>query len=85
MTEKGFAGRYPRNWGCGLTAVMRDGATLRATCSDAKGDPEAALDREEMIAKARMLLNHGELTEPDRMIEAVLAMANGAAVPRLPV
>lgn len=85
VTEKGFAGRYPRNWGCGLTAVMRDGATLRATCSDAKGDPEAALDREEMIAKARMLLNHGELTEPDRMIEAVLAMANGAAVPRLPV
>jgi 2-methylcitrate dehydratase PrpD len=80
-----FAGRYPRSWGCGLKAVMRDGTTFEAECTDAKGDPEAALDRDEMVAKARMLLRHGDVPMPDNVIDSVLAMADGGPAPQLVV
>jgi hypothetical protein len=43
-----------------------------------------ALSPIELIAKARMLMNHGGVREPDRLIDAILALSDDAALPELP-
>lgn len=74
---------YPVNWGARVTVVTQDGQSHGVERTNAKGDPEAPLSREEMIIKARMLLTHGDVPDPDHFIEAVLAMSHGGAVPVL--
>ena len=66
---------YPVRWGARVMATLDDGETLEAVRLDAKGDPEAALSRDEMIAKARMLMELGGLAEPQPLIEAILTMS----------
>jgi 2-methylcitrate dehydratase PrpD len=74
---------YPRAWGSAVSVTLRDGKVLRREREHAKGDPEAALSREEMIAKARMLLAHGKVREGDKLIDGVLALAADGPLPRL--
>jgi len=76
---------YPAHWGCGVCVTFENGKTLRATRNDARGDPEAALGDEEMIAKARTLMAFGGYDQADRLIEAILAMPDGAPLPRLAI
>ncbi len=66
-----------------MTIRLASGETLRAERTHAKGDPEAPLSKEDMIAKAKVLLAHGEVAEPDRLIDAILGMATGGEPPAL--
>lgn len=78
-----FASAYPRAWGSAVTVRLRGGTLRRAARSHAKGDPEAALDGAAMRAKARMLMQHGGVAEPDRLIAAILDLADDAPLPDL--
>ena len=82
--QEPYAAAYPRAWGSSVTVTLKSGETIEETRTHAKGDPEAALSREEMIDKATMLLNHARLPEPVRFIDAVLALADGGELPALP-
>lgn len=79
----GFDRAYPRNWGSEVSVTLLDGSILSASRCDAKGDPEAPLSDREMVDKARDLLIFGDYGEPDRLIDAILSMPAGGAVPRL--
>jgi len=82
--EEPYASAYPRAWGSSVTVTLESGETIRETRTHAKGDPEAALSREEMIDKATMLLNHARMPEPTQFIDAVLALADDGELPALP-
>lgn len=79
-----FASAYPRAWGSAVTVVVRNGECLTAPRIHAKGDPESPLSPIELIAKARMLMNYGGVHEPDRLIDALLALSDDAVLPELP-
>ena len=78
-----YISAYPTAWGSKVTVRLVSGETLVAEREHAKGDPEAPLSREDMIAKARMLLAHGRVADPDRLIDDILAMSAGGPVPTL--
>ena len=79
-----YASAYPVAWGSAVTLTLADGETLRETREHAKGDPEAPLSKEEMTAKAAMLLDHGGVEGADAFIQAVLALPDDAPLPDLP-
>ncbi|MFO7640777.1 MAG: MmgE/PrpD family protein [Candidatus Competibacteraceae bacterium] len=79
-----YASAYPRAWGSAVTVTLRDGERLIARRAHAKGDPESPLTPIELIAKARMLMTHGGVREPDRLIDAILALSDDAMLPELP-
>jgi 2-methylcitrate dehydratase PrpD len=78
-----YASAYPRAWGSAVTVIGKDGSRLSAQRTQARGDPEAPLSREEMIAKARLLLRYGGVHDPDSLIAVLLALADGGSLPRL--
>jgi len=75
---------YPARWGGVVEGTLKDGTVLREERHDALGDPEAPLSREQLIAKARDLLSYGGMTEPDGLIDAILALPEGGALPNIP-
>lgn len=79
-----YASAYPVAWGSALTVHLADGETLTATRRDAYGDPEAPLDRQAMVAKAGMLLDHGQVPDAAAVIEAILNLAADGPLPALP-
>lgn len=76
---------YPVNWGARVTLTMSNGDTHSIERTNAKGDPEAPLSRDEMVAKAEMLLTHGRVPDPHAFIARVLAMAQNGEAPDLSV
>ena len=80
-----YRAAYPLAWGAEVRLRLADGTELAAAREHAKGDPEAPLSRDDMIAKARMLLAHGGVSEPDRMIDGLLGLAADGALPDLSV
>lgn len=78
-----FQTAYPSAWGSRVEATTSEGRVLTAEVRHAKGDPEAALSRAELIEKAASLLAHGGLQDPKPFIAAVLAMADGGRPPDL--
>jgi len=81
--SEAYTGAYPRSWGSAVSVSLGDGRTLRRERTHAKGDPEAPLSRDEMIAKATMLLTHGGVAAPGELIESVLALADDGPLPVL--
>ena len=79
-----YASAYPRAWGSAVTVTVRSGEKLTVRRTHAKGDPESPLSPIELIAKARMLMNYGGVREPDRLIDAILALSDDALLPELP-
>lgn len=79
-----YASAYPQAWGGALHVILRNGECLTVRRTHAKGDPEAPLSPVELIAKARMLMSYGAVPEPDRLIDAILALSDDAALPLLP-
>ncbi len=77
------AGRYPAHWGVQLAVTLADGTTLTATRIDAKGDPEMRMSRDEMVAKAAMLMRLGGITQAQPLIDAILALAGDGPLPAL--
>ncbi len=78
-----YRSAYPQAWGSAVSVQLTDGSSRSASRSVCKGDPDAALGREEMIDKARMLLAHGGLSagESDDLIATVLAAPKGNELP----
>ena len=80
-----YCGAYPVSWGGEVTATLDDGSRVAVARTECKGDPEAALERDDMIVKARELLSFGGAGDGEAIVEAVLAMADDGPVPVLPV
>ncbi len=53
-----YASAYPGAWGGEVAVTLKDGARHVEIRPHAKGDPEAPLDKKEMLAKAAMLLDY---------------------------
>lgn len=81
--EEPYRSAYPAAWGAKVCVLLKDGSELVATRTNAKGDPEAPLSRGDMIAKARMLLEHGGVAEPMPLIDGILGLARNGALPDL--
>ena len=58
-----YASSYPVSWGAEVTVATESGASFKISRKDCKGDPELALDDEEMRLKAMGLLQYGGLDE----------------------
>jgi 2-methylcitrate dehydratase PrpD len=82
-TGEPYRGAYPAAWGAEVTVRLNDVSRIAVARTHCKGDPEAALDRDGMIAKARELLAFGGIADAEPVIDGVLAMAAGGAVPDL--
>ena len=80
-----YTNAYPKDWGGEVTVTLKGGATVSAARTACKGDPELPLDRLEMIAKARDLLKFARANDVDGIVDGVLGMAAGGAVPDLAV
>ncbi len=72
---------YPGDWGGEVTVVGEGSVTAARTAC--RGDPEAALSRGEIVAKARGLLEFAEFDGADRLVDETLGMAAGGGVPRI--
>lgn len=80
-----YRAAYPKAWGAEVRVRLRDGSEISARRENAKGDPEAPLSRDAMVAKARMLLAHGGVGEPDRIIDGIMELPSGGALPDLEI
>ncbi len=76
-----YASSYPRHWGSRVEVVLVDGRELSHEVSDARGDPELPLSRQDMIEKAAGLMRHGGIEDPDELIQQVLSLADDAPLP----
>ncbi len=79
-TER-FASAFPRACGAEVRVFMADGSVVRSVREHAKGDPAAPLTESELISKALGLLDLGEVENPSRFVDEVLAMPHGGPVP----
>ncbi|NKB22584.1 MAG: MmgE/PrpD family protein [Alphaproteobacteria bacterium] len=70
---------YPASWGAGISVLLADGSKLESSKPECKGDPEAALNDEEMISKARDLIRFGGVNDPELVVEGIMGMAEGSA------
>ncbi|NQU55919.1 MAG: MmgE/PrpD family protein [Rhodospirillales bacterium] len=80
-----YLSAYPKDWGAVVTVRQSDGVEMSALRNHCKGDPDDALSVGEMREKALMLLEFGEVREPEQLIDAILAMSDGGAPPVLPI
>lgn len=71
-----YASSYPVSWGGEVTAVTSTGESYKVSRKDCKGDPELALENDEMRSKAMGLLQYGGLDESraNQVCDQVLAM-----------
>ncbi len=81
--DEPYRSAYPRNWGARVRVELKDGRELVAQRDNAKGDPEARLSHDDMVAKAEMLLAHGGVRHPKSVIDGVLGLARDGALPDL--
>ncbi len=85
QAEDPYVSAYPNDWGSSVEVRYEDSETIKAQRSHCKGDPEDALSAREMREKALMLLEFGAVTNPEKLIDEILAMAEGGKPPDLPV
>lgn len=80
-----YVSAYPKAWGARVHVRLTDGASISFACDNVKGDPEAPLSEDEMKAKARESFKLGGLDDSESLVRAVLAMADDAPLPRIPL
>ena len=80
VEDPAFTQAYPARFGAAMRIAMEDGRVVEHAFADALGDPERALSREAIVAKARTLLMHAGRSEDasDRLINACLAASAGS-------
>ena len=83
MTEDPYASAYPVNWGARVRVILKDGSEFETRRENAKGDPESPLSKDDMVAKAEMLLAHGGVRNPKAVIDGVLGLASEGGLPDL--
>ena len=76
-----YATSYPASWGAAVSVILADGTKLESSKPECKGDPEAALNDDEMIAKARDLIRFGGINDPARVIDGIMGMSQGGKSP----
>jgi 2-methylcitrate dehydratase PrpD len=81
--SKEFDQAYPARWGAAVSATTAAGKTVSAARADCRGDPEAPLSSDEIVAKAQMVMRRGGI-EDAALIEKILAMPNAAQLPGFP-
>ena len=71
-----YKSNYPVSWGASVSVATTDGETITASRRDCKGDPELALNKEEMLDKAQMLMRFAGLSaeQSEGICQRVLAM-----------
>jgi len=77
--EEPYSSAYPDHyWGANVTVTMDDGIVLEEVRYACKGDPEAALTDDEIMAKAAMLMNQGgmEQASAKTLINAILKLVD---------
>ena len=76
---------YPDAWGASVRVTTADQDVIETSRRDCKGDPESPLTPNDMIAKARMLMTYGGLSESaaDAVCEQVLSLPDATSVPSL--
>jgi len=77
-----YRSAYPDSyWGAAVSVTTQDGATLTVDRRVCKGDPDAALSREDMVDKALMLMRHGGLAADaaQQLVAAILALPSNRA------
>ena len=57
---------------------------MSAARLECKGDPEASLTAEEIVAKAKMVMSHGGVTD-EALAEHVLALPDASVLPLFPL
>jgi 2-methylcitrate dehydratase PrpD len=80
-----YLSAYPESWGAEVAVSTGGSEKIARSRKDCKGDPELALERDEMRAKAMGLLHYGGLDEAgaDEICDAVLSLPSAAACPGL--
>lgn len=80
-----YESAYPESWGAEVTVIAASGQAFEAARTDCKGDPELALNRNEMRAKAMGLLQYGGLAESDAnaICDSVLSLPDTSETPKL--
>jgi hypothetical protein len=75
-----YASAYPISWGAEVIVATESGASIKISRKDCKGDPELALDNDEMRSKAMGLLQYGGLDESqaNQVCDKVLNMPAAA-------
>ena len=63
-----YASAYPAAWGGEVAVTLKDGARHVEIRPHAKGDPEAPLDRGEILAKAAMLLEYAGIDNAAELV-----------------
>jgi 2-methylcitrate dehydratase PrpD len=81
--ENPWASAYPKSWGGRVRVKLTGGEEYEAARTNAKGDPEAPLSRNDMIAKAEMLLRHGGVAAPAAIVDGILALPLDSPLPDL--
>jgi len=77
-----FRSAYPDTyWGAAVSVTAADGQKVRVDRRVCRGDPDAALSRDQMIDKALMLMGHGGLATDlsHRLVDAILALPSDQA------
>jgi 2-methylcitrate dehydratase PrpD len=76
--EEPYVSDYPESWGSKVTVTTVDGETISALRTGAKGDPELALDDDEMIAKAHGLLEYAgyDNAQAQWIIDGILSLSS---------
>ena len=72
---------YPVSWGARVTVTTNNGSEHKADRAGARGDPELALDDNEMLEKAHMLLEFGGCNRADsrRIIDGIVSLPTGGS------
>ena len=78
-----YSAAYPRDWGGEVTVNLRGSGSVTAARTACKGDPELPLSPDEMTAKARDLLTYAAVNDVERVVDGVLGMAHGGAIPEI--
>jgi len=81
-TER-FGSAFPRACGAEVRVFMTDGSIVRSVREHAKGDPAAPLTESEIVSKALGLLELGNVKNPARFVDDVLAMRHGKPMPHV--
>ena len=76
---------YPASWGAQVELRSTDGDRFAISRKDCKGDPELALDVEEMRTKAMGLFVYGGLDESDARVlcEEILSLPESGQTPNI--
>ncbi|PIE83298.1 MAG: MmgE/PrpD family protein [Candidatus Contendobacter odensis] len=78
-----YASAYPHAWGCAVTVTVCGGEQFVVRRDHARGDPEAPLTPIEQIDKARILMTYGGVSDPNRLINEILALSDNGRLPDL--